>query len=109
MLPKMPTPKTDRQREDGSEQFVDWAEKVKGDCISKAISHIVQEVAIGSQNGNDSSNFENGGTGDAKSSAARGNRSSKGRNSRLNESENRPPSSHKNYSNSEKGSFTKKH
>ena len=37
---KIQNPKTDRQGEK-MPQFVDWAEKVKTDVISKAISNIV--------------------------------------------------------------------
>ena len=84
---------------------MDWADKVKGDCISKAINNIVKDsIAHGSQNGNDVS-FENGGTGDAKSRISR---SAKRRNVRLTESENRPPSQNKVHDYQEKGSLLKK-
>lgn len=59
---------------------------------------------MGSQHGNDIS-FENGGTGDAKSRVSR---SAKRRNLGLTESENRPPTSHKNHDYSDKGTLIKK-
>ena len=53
MLPKMPTPNTDRHIQDGSYQFVDWTQKVKGEYMKQPVNH-------------DGSHFETGGTGDAK-------------------------------------------
>lgn len=116
MLPILSSnPKTERQVEQ-STPFVDWAEKVKTDVISKAISDIVQDAntALGQSvfDRESATTFENGGTGDAISSG----KSAKNQRSRALNSqktsintmsrhnENRPPSSQKNSTNfSEKG------